>query len=109
MFQLCAKECCGDVTVAGGSMPADDTIPIAPQSAHRLRLSSAKILIKPSEPTQSSLFYRLTFQPTLLLDRCSSLPLTLGEKVRSEESKRMRGSEQEEHMGGNNAIALHAS
>lgn len=87
-------------------MPADDTIPIAPQSAHRLRLSSAKILIKPSEPTQSFLFSGLTFQPALLLDRCSSPSLTLGEKVRSEESKRMRGSEQEEHMGGKQCNCL---
>lgn len=27
LFQLCGKECCGDVTAAGGSMPTDDTIP----------------------------------------------------------------------------------
>lgn len=27
LFQLCAVECCSDVTVAGGSMSADDTIP----------------------------------------------------------------------------------
>lgn len=94
-------------------MPPDDTIPTAQQSAHKLRLSSAKILIKPSEPTQSCLFSGLTIQPTLLLllllVRCSSPLRTLGEKVRSEESKRMKGSEQEEHMGGSNAIVLHAS
>lgn len=33
LFQLCGKECCSDVTVAGGSMPTDDTIPTAPGSA----------------------------------------------------------------------------
>lgn len=96
-------------------MPADDTIPRAPQSAHRLRLSSAKILIKPSEPIQSPFFLfcfsrtDLSVDTATLLDRRSSPALTLGEKVRNGESKRMRGSEQEEHMGGNNAIVLRAS
>lgn len=95
-------------------MPADDTIPRAPQSAHRLRLSSAKILIKPSEPIQSPFLFffsrtDLSVDTATLLDRRSSPALTLGEKVRNGESKRMRGSEQEEHMGGNNAIVLRAS
>lgn len=96
-------------------MPADDTIPRAPQSAHRLRLSSAKILIKPSEPIQSPFFFfffsrtDLSVDTATLSDRRSSLALTLGEKVRIGESKRMKGSKQEEHMGGNNAIVLRAS
>lgn len=33
LFQLCGKECCSDVTAAGGSMPTDDTIPRPPRSA----------------------------------------------------------------------------
>lgn len=44
-----------------------------------------------------------------LLHRRSSPALTLGDKVRNGESKRMKGSEQEEHMGANNAIVLRAS
>lgn len=51
----------------------------------------------------------LSVDTATLLDRRSSPALTLGEKVRIGESKRMKGSEQEEHMGGNNAIVLRAS
>lgn len=100
-------------------MPADDTIPRAPQSAHRLRLSSAKILIKPSEPIQSLFFLFFSFfvflrtdlsvDTATLLRRRSSPALTFGDKVRNGESKRMKGSEQEEHIGANNAIVLRAS
>lgn len=40
LFQLCGKECCSDVTAAGGSMPTDDTIPRPPRSAFQQPKSS---------------------------------------------------------------------
>lgn len=44
LFQLCGKECCSDVTVAGGSLPSDDTIPRPPRSAPRQPKSSLNSL-----------------------------------------------------------------